>query len=155
MTRERLVVLSCACAAFAAGVAAGVAWQQSTSRPSRDSWIAHALDLTPEQRKQMREIWSGVVGVVQEHQREQRKAARQERDEAIRALFNEEQRKHYDEIMQKYADKSKALDESKSKAFEEAVARTKRILTEPQRKKYEELLKHKPHFGRPRRGRRP
>jgi hypothetical protein len=51
--------------------------------------------------------------------------------------------------MRKYSEKLAALEEGRKKAFEDAVERTKQILTESQRKKYEELLQERAgrHWG--------
>ncbi|MFH0965937.1 MAG: Spy/CpxP family protein refolding chaperone [Planctomycetota bacterium] len=140
MTKTKLMVLACFLAAFAAGAAAGVAWTRHSMRPPHGSWIEHALDLTPQQREQMRAIWSSMMSVSPQQRREQRLALQKERDAAVRALLDDEQGAKYDEVMKTYAEKLAAMDEAARKAFEEATQRTKEILTESQRKKYEELL---------------
>jgi Spy/CpxP family protein refolding chaperone len=144
MTKTKLIILVCFCAAFGAGVATGVALTRFSSEHRPGSWLDHELNLTPQQREQMRGIWSQVVSMPS--QREQRQALQKERDEAVQALMNESQKAQYDEVMKTYAAKLAALEESRKKAFEGAVERTKKILTEPQRKKYEELLQK--HGGR-------
>ena len=153
MTKTKLILLICFCAAFGAGVAAGVALMRSAPPAPHESWLAHELDLTPEQREQMHQIWSQVIGSQGPPPREQRQALQKERDEAVRGLLNEGQKAKYEEVMKKYAEKIAALEETRKKAFDEAVERTKKILTESQRKKYEELLKshagHHMGFGPP------
>lgn len=151
MTKAKLIVLACFCASFAAGVAAGLAWSRLAPKPHRDSWLARELDLTPQQREQMKRIWSSAMGTLRQQHREQRRAIRQERDKAIEAIFGREQKAQYEEVMKAYEDKSAELDAGRKKAFRDAVERTKQILTEPQRKKYEELMKRRP----PHRSRRP
>ena len=148
MTRTRLIVLGCFVAALAAGIAVGVAAGRFARRPRHASWLERRLDLTPDQREQMRQIWSGVMRRSGRQQREQREALRRERDEAVQALLTEEQKKQYEEAMQTYARKSEALAAERRKAFDEAVERTKQILTEPQREKYEELLKQRAGWSR-------
>ena len=128
-------MLACFCAAFAAGVAAGMAWSPFAEKRRHGSRIAQKLDLTREQR------------------RDQRRAIREERDEGIRALLNKEQKAKYEEVIRTYEEKTTGLDEAREKAFEDAVERTKQILTEDQRKKYEEMMKER--SSRRGRGRRP
>ena len=143
MTRARPIVILCFCVAFAAGIAAGVAYTRSRGRPPRGSRLAHELGLTPEQKEQMHQIWSGAMGSLRQKRREQRGTLRDERDKAIRDLLNEEQEAKYDAVLKAYDDKMSALSDQRRKAFDEAVDRTKRILTAPQRKKYEEMLKER------------
>jgi len=150
MTKTRLIVFVCFCAAFAAGAAVGTALTRSGAKPRRGSWLGRELNLTAEQKERMREIWSEAMGTSRRQQRERRRKIREERDEAIRGLLTDEQKAQYEEVMQRYAQRSSALDEARRKAFEKAVERTKEILTDSQRKKYEELLKRRPS----RRGRR-
>ena len=150
MSKTRLIVFVCFCAAFAAGVAVGVALMRAGAKPRRRSWLGRELNLTPKQKGRMREIWSEVMGSTRRQPREPRRKIREERDAAIQGLLTEEQKAQYEEVMQRYAQSSAALDEARRKAFEEAMERTKEILTDSQRKKYEELLKRRPS----RRGRR-
>ena len=143
MTKTKVIMLACFCAAFGAGVAVGVAGTRLAAEPGRRSWLGHELNLTPQQREQMRQIWSGVMSASWQKQHEERQALDRERDEAIRGLLTEEQKARYDEVMRKHAEKSAALEEARRKPFEEAVERTRQILTESQRKKYEELLQER------------
>ena len=141
MTKFKAVILVCFCLAFLAGVSTGLLWTRMSAKPRGRSWITRELDLTVEQREQMREIWSGVMGARRQQQREQRRAIREEREVAIQNLFSEEQKAQYEEAMRLYEEKSAALDAERNAAFDRAVEQTKAILTERQRTKYEELLK--------------
>ena len=126
---------------FAAGVAVGLVLAWSARASHRRSWLAGELDLTPQQREQMREIWSQPDQRAQMRSHfERSRAIREQRDEALRALLTEEQKARHDELLQEYEQQLNELNEERRKAFEEKVQRTKEILTEPQRKKYEELL---------------
>ena len=135
---------------FAAGVAVGLLLPRSARPRHRGSWLARELDLTPEQKEQMRKIWSepdqrsSMRGDL-----ERRRALREARDEAMRALLTEEQKARHDALVQEYEQKLAELYEERRKAFEERLERTKEILTESQRKKYEELMEK----GRGSRGR--
>ena len=152
MSRTRLFVLVCFCAAFLAGLSAGAVWTRFMVKPRRGSWITDKLDLAPDQREQMRQIWSVAMGDLRKRQREQQRTIREERDEAVRSLLNDKQKVQYQEVMNTYEEKSLALDAARKAAFEKAVEQTKLILTEPQRKKYEELFKERSPLGRRQQG---
>ncbi len=146
MTRIKGIMFLCFCIAFGAGVAAGVALTRPPAGPRHGSWLGRELNLTPAQEDQMHEIWSSIAGPQGQSNQpappphEQRRALQKERDEAVRALLNDEQKARYDELFAKCGEKLAALDETRKKAFDDAVERTKAILTEAQRKKYDELL---------------
>ena len=146
MTTTKLIVIVCFCAAFGAGLGTGVAVTRLGAPPRHGSWLEHELNLTPQQREQMHQIWSQVISPPGPQQREQRQALQKERDDAVRGLLKEDQKAPYEEVMKKYAEKLAVLEDVRKKAFDEAVERTKQILTESQRKKYEELLQK--HTGR-------
>lgn len=153
MSRTRIIVLVGFVAAFAAGVAVGLVMGRLTAwppggRPHGPSWLAHELNLSPEQQKQMREIWSEVMDNSWEKQREQMDALKRQRDDGVRALLTDPQKAEYEKVMKEYSEKSAAMATARDKVFEEAVERTKRILTESQRKKYDELLKRRGEWGR-------
>jgi len=155
MNKTKIIVTACACVVFAAGVVAGVAGSESLKsrkiqddaadferepRPPRSS-LRHELNLTPEQHKQMQEIWSDAVKKTGADYHEQMEALRQQREQAVRDLLTEEQMLGYEELRQEHFRKIAELSAARKDAFAEAVERTKEILTEEQREKYEELLK--------------
>jgi len=155
MTRTRLLLTVCFCAAFAAGVAAGLAWPRRHGRPPRGSLIANELGLTAKQREQMRRIWSEAMDALRGQHSKQRRELREARDAAVVGLLTEEQKERYHKILSDYEADMEAIGKARKAAFEDAVKRTKEILTEPQRKKYEEMLKKRSsgrrHWGRRRR----
>ena len=61
--------------------------------------------------------------------------------------MNDEQKTQYAEITQAYQHKSEEASQEFKKAIDETVERTKQILTEPQRAKYDELLKKRAETG--------
>jgi len=143
MTRTKLILFACFCAVFAAGAAAGIAVGHVATRPRPGSWLGHELNLTAEQREQMRQIWSSAMKGSPQQDRERREALRKERDDAVKALLTDEQKAHYEKVMQTYSQQTAAMEAERRKAFEEAVERTKQILTESQRKKYEQMLQER------------
>lgn len=126
---------------FAAGTCVGLlAGRPGDRRERRRSWLSDELDLTTEQREQMRQIWSDAMHTAGEGQSERTMALRKERDEAVQALLTDEQKAGYDKIMTEYATKLEELSQERRKRFKEAAEKTREILTEEQRKKYDELL---------------
>lgn len=155
MNKTRTMVLVCFLVAFAAGTAVGLLIGRSRRGPRDRSRLTRELNLTPAQRKQMRKIWSDVMSAGWRQRRERSDALQKERDEAVKALLSEEQKAQYEEVMQGYSRKIADAAEERGKIFQTAVERTKQILTDAQRKKYEELLEKRPEMGpRHRRGNR-
>ena len=147
MTKTKILLVLVFLVTFAAGAVAGRLSAQSGHRPPGRSFLAAELNLTSEQREQMHNIWSEVMGEGGRRQWEQRRLLGQERDQAIAALMTPEQKPQYDKILQDYARKVEELSQERKKAFDQAVERTKQILTPEQAAKYEELLKKAPDRG--------
>jgi len=158
MRKKRIEILLIVVAALAmsAGVVAGLlasrlpsaAGPQSpaTSNPtvpppaSFERTLADELALRENQREQMREIWEGVRGTVHATF-DDAQNLQKERDEALVALLNDEQRVKFAKISQDYANRFNALTKKRDATFEDAVAKTKNILDPEQRAKYEEILR--------------
>ena len=154
MSKTKAILLFCFASVFAAGVLVGAVARRATApRRERHSWLSQELDLTPDQRDQMRDIWSDAMRGSREQQHQERRALREKRDQALQDLLSDEQKAEYEKILLKYEEGTKALDEVRKAAFDDAVQRTKAILNEEQRAKYEEMLKRGPrerHGGAPR-----
>jgi Spy/CpxP family protein refolding chaperone len=144
MTKTKTLLVAVFLVTFAAGAAAGRLLWQSGHHRGGPSFLATELNLTAEQRDQMHNIWTEVMGEGGRRQWEQRKALGQERDQAIAALMTPEQKPLYEKILQDYARKVDELSQERKKAFDQAVERTMLILTPEQAAKYEELLKNMP-----------
>lgn len=145
MTRA-IIVIGFLCA-FAAGFALNLGWSSHPprdadrgNRPDRGSWLAEQLDLTDEQQEQMKEIWSDTARRGNRQQWEQRRKLREERDQAIAALIDDENRPAYERILAEYEEKTDALHAQWRQSFEQAVERTKALLSDEQRRKYDEIL---------------
>jgi Spy/CpxP family protein refolding chaperone len=124
--------------ALLAGTVMGVGLARQAQPTDRHSMLAQELGLSAAQSAQMKEIWSRVVQVGP-GARERSRELRRQRDEAIEKLIAPEQRAAYDRIKQDYTTAVAALDQERKEAFQEAVKKTNQILTEAQRKKYEEI----------------
>jgi len=149
MTKTKILLVVVFLVTFAAGAVAGRLSWQSEHRPPGPSFLAAELNLTNEQREQMHNIWTEVMGDGGRRQGDQRRVLGQERDQAIAALMAPEQKPQYEKILQDYTRKVDELSQERKKAFDQAVERTKQILTPDQAAKYEELLKKMPERGGP------
>jgi len=141
MTKIKAILVVSFLVTFAAGVATGLLIAHLPPRPRGPSWLESELNLTSQQREQMHNIWSEVMGATMGQRMEQGRALRQERDQAIVALLTDEQHPRYDAILKEYARKDGEMSEQRKQAFEEAIRRTKEILTPEQADKYDELMK--------------
>lgn len=152
MSRNRVLVVVCFLAAFAAGLAVGMVLARPAERPRHHSWLMSELKLTAQQRDQMGKIWSEVMEGSGRQHGDQRRAIAEERDKAIAGLLTGEQQPKYEQILQDHTRKLGELAQQRKAAFDQAVERTKQILTAEQAKLYDELLKKQRErgFGGPR-----
>lgn len=147
-----LLIVSLVCV-FAAGLALGFLLARWPREGRGRDWLEKRLDLSAEQRTQMREIWSEVARGDGRSGWEEMRELRRQQEQALMDLLTEEQRAEYERLEQEFERKMAEMSEQRRQAFERAVERTKQILTPAQRKKYEELLRHMRPDGR-RNGRR-
>ena len=129
--------------ALGAGTLLGLGWSRAGLHRDRHSWLADELHLSPQQQEQMKTIWS--QGMPRADFSDRRRAMQTERDAAIALLIPAEQKAAYEKIIADYNAQKEALDRQRSKAFQEMIDRTKQILTDTQRTKYEEMLKRDEH----------
>jgi hypothetical protein len=102
--------------------------------------LAEALQLSPDQSKKMQQIWEGVRETAGDCLL-QAQALQHDREQAMVALLTNEQRVRYDKLNADFNAKIEALKARREKTFQQAVDQTRTILTEPQRAKYEKLLR--------------
>lgn len=142
MTRTRVIVLVVFVAAFAAGVATGLVLRPAHPRPPErgPSWLVAELSLTPAQQEEMLKIWGNVGRSGWQEENEKRQALQKQRDEAIRNLVPKAAQAEFDKANETYAKRSAELGELRRQRFDAAVAKTKAILTDEQRAKYETIL---------------
>ena len=138
--------------AMAAGVVAGIlaarlpaahsAATDSTD-PAGTADAAPPLDelhLGPDQREAMRRIWEGVRDQARDYLGDAQ-AAQKERDQRVIGLLKGEQIERYKQIVGEYEEKVAQLSRKREAAFQEAVARTKQVLNDSQRRTYERIIK--------------
>ena len=146
MIRLRLLLCACFLLAFGAGISVGRLWERSEA-PRDDGWLA-PLNLEPEQKKKIKEIWSEAMKTNSwQSQREKREAIQRERDDALKALILPEQTQRYEEIMRVGKEKLAAVALENKKLMDDAYERTKALLNEAQLVKYDEL-RQKRHHGK-------
>jgi Spy/CpxP family protein refolding chaperone len=161
-TRIEILLIALTVLALGAGLAAGLlaarlptaagssgdavtgAGGAATNQPADHGSLVDELGLTAQQRDQMREIWEGTRGRVHQVFEDAQQLQRQ-RDDAIVALLNDDQKAKFQKLSGDYADRFGALEKKRDQVFEEAVEKTKSILNDVQRQKYEQILRR--HVG--------
>jgi Spy/CpxP family protein refolding chaperone len=145
--------------ALAAGFAAGLAWRPPPVSPpeppprgnTRGGWIASELNLTDEQRQQMDAIWSSTARQAGRERWSKRDELRKQRDASIQALIPAEQMPQYDKAQADYRAAVDAMEAQWRAEFQQAVQKTREILNEEQRQKYDKIMAR--HAEGPRGGR--
>lgn len=152
-TRIEILLVGLTVLALSAGVVAGMlasrlpASGTHEAPPPGPMALADELDLTPAQRDQMRQIWEPIRGEIQDCFRAADDLQKQ-RDQQIMAILDDQQKGRFEKISTEFATKYQELENKREQTFQNAVERTKAILNETQRAKYEEILRdrfpHKP-----------
>jgi hypothetical protein len=143
MNHFKIIVFSVFALALGAGLVAGkLDWTGSSTAnaPPSASPLVTELGLTPGQCEQIRGIWEPLRQSARASQ-EEAKRLDQRRDLALQALLTPEQQEQYGKIKHKYDDRVLALQAKRNMDFRDAVDRTKQLLTDSQRQKYEQLIK--------------
>ncbi len=151
MNKTKLIILISFIVAFAAGISVGLVVGRTGKTSRGGSILTRELNLTSEQRDQMQKIWEETVGPIRRLQHEQRQKLQEEREEAILNLLSPEQREQFEKINEAHSLSMEKFAQHRKDLFNEAQEKTKKILSEDQQKKYEEILKDRG----PRRGRFP
>jgi Spy/CpxP family protein refolding chaperone len=139
MSRVKIIIMFAFVLAMFAGVAVGMLGARMPASREPRSWLADELNLSSDQRDQMRAVWQDVSKNRQTDW-ERRRALDKERTEAVLALLSDEQKARYDKINQDFTVKMQEMSKQREQAFADAQERTKAILTEEQRVKYEQLM---------------
>ena len=143
MNKAKTLIIAAFALVFVAGVPIGWALERTFDGSTGGSWLTRKLDLTLEQERQINGIWSEVTREPHAEGRAHMGRLSEERDNEIRALLSEEQEASFDRVLEKYQ-------QARSEYFRElrarndaAVEKTKAVLSEKQRQKYEALLDHR------------
>lgn len=140
MNKMRLLMVCLFAVALGTGLAVGMGYSHRPYPKDRESWLADQLKLSPEQSKQMKDIWSAMMGGPSRSFDKRHEFAK-ERDEAIFKLIPETAKPEYQKILERYNQQVAELSKERDAAFQAAVEKTKAILNETQRARYEEIMK--------------
>lgn len=101
--------------------------------------LSTELQLTKEQQSQIRVIWEQVQNLNQSSY-EDGQALDQWRNDQLVKLLNPDQLKEFQKINSEYQDRYTAMTAKRQRAFDDAVAKTKQLLNDQQRRQYEQIL---------------
>jgi hypothetical protein len=136
---------------FIAGLAVGrspggIPSLRAPKAEAQRSWLGNELRLTAPQQEQMKTIWSNPA-ITRPDLPKQFHDCDHQRDEAIQNLLSPEQKLQFEQIKRDHDAKVAALTADRNQAMRDAEDETRLMLSEDQRKKYDEILKaHGHHF---------
>jgi hypothetical protein len=102
--------------------------------------LVDELQLTSDQRERMQLIWEGVRASAHEVY-EDAQRLQKERDDALVALLNAEQKARFEQTSKEYARRFEELRGKRDKTFASGVEQTKKLLNEMQQRKCDAILK--------------
>jgi Spy/CpxP family protein refolding chaperone len=152
-TRMKLLVIGLTVLGLSAGVVAGmlVSRLPATAEPAgagphgppgMSPALVEQLQLTPQQQDEMKKIWEGVRGDVQQcFQRAQ--DLQKQRDDKILEMLTPEQKAQFEKISTDYAQRFDSVTQEREHAFQTAVDRTRSLLNDTQREKYDQIIKNR------------
>jgi len=140
-----IFALAAICLAFVSGVAVGVVGRRAFQSNRFHSVLVEELDLTPDQRHKIQQIWSKVADSHTPIPMSEIEKADAERWQAIDQLFTPEQRMQYARIQERLDARMQGLDQGNRERVARAQERTMQLLTPAQREKYERLLARPTH----------
>lgn len=130
---------------FVSGVAVGVVGRRAFQPNRFQSVLAEELDLTPDQRHEIQQIWSEVAEHHTPVPMPEIEKADAERWQAIDQLFTPQQRAQYAQIQRRFEARMQGLDQGNRERAARAEEQTRQLLTPAQREKYERLLARPTH----------
>ncbi|MBC8108357.1 MAG: Spy/CpxP family protein refolding chaperone [Anaerolineae bacterium] len=142
MSRLKMILTVAFVLAMGAGVAVGMFSARYPQSHQPRSWLGDELNLSPEQREQMRTIWQDV-SKNRPRDGDRRRALEKERNEAIVGLLNEEQKLKYEQINQQFVQRMQEQSQQREAAMQSAIERTMQMLTPEQRVKYEQIMQER------------
>ena len=140
--RRKLFIFALAaiCLVFVSGVGVGVVGRRAFQPIKFQSVLVEELDLTPDQRHKIQQIWSEVAEHHTPVPMSEIEKADAERWQAIDQLLMPQQRTQFAQIQQRFEDRMQGLDQGNRERVVRAEEQTKQLLTPAQREKYERLL---------------
>ena len=145
--RSKLLIFAVAaiCLVFVSGVAVGVVGRRAFQPKKFQSVLVEELDLTPDQRHKIQQIWSEVAEHHTPVPMSEIEKADAARWQAIDELLTPEQRSQYARIQQRFEDRMQGLDSGNRSRVAAAEEQTRQLLTPAQREKYERFLARPTH----------
>jgi hypothetical protein len=145
--RRKLFIFALAaiCLVFVSGVGVGVVGRRAFQPNKFQSVLVEELDLTPDQRHTIQQIWSKVAENHSPVPMSEIEKADAERWQAIDQLFTPQQRTQYAQIQQRFEARMQGLDQGNRARVARAEEQTRQLLTPAQREKYERLLARPTH----------
>ena len=150
-TRIEILLIGLTVLALSAGVVAGMLATRlpvttTAAGPGPGDALCDQLQLDAHQREQMREIWEGVKSKARDSYNDAQDLQHQ-RDQAILGMLSDEQKAKFEKLSKDFADRYASLADARKKIFDEAVEKTRKMLTDQQRKQYDEILRDRMGHG--------
>jgi Spy/CpxP family protein refolding chaperone len=146
MTKPALIIVLMFVLALGAGVVAGKLSTRvlpSVAVPvERPVGSLSDLNLTGDQRAQMKRIWEDVRDTAHDCEREKENIRRTHEANVV-ALLSEAQREKYQNMTNEANAAGRKIDARRQTAFDDAVAKTMGILNEQQRLAYRQILQER------------
>lgn len=149
--KATIALLAVAVLALGAGVVAGTLGKRvmsldaaassggSSGLATGGSTLSQELGLSDAQRDRMQQIWEGVRDTAHDCQ-EQAQQLQKQRDDAVFAMLTEDQKAKYTRITTECVGKIGLLNSRREAAFGKAVEATKSMLSDSQRRVYEQMI---------------
>ena len=140
--RRRLLffALAAICLVFVSGVAVGVVGRRALRPIKYHSVLVEELDLTPDQRYKLQQIWGDVARNRTRVPVEELQKVDDERWRAIERMLTPEQRAEYEQIQEQFEARMRDLEPGNRERVAAAEEQTRQVLTPAQREKYDQLL---------------
>jgi hypothetical protein len=142
MTRTKWIILVACVLSMGAGVEVGMLRARTQSPPagSKASMLIEELQLTPQQQQEMEKIWKELVSTRGREFAEQMRKLQEQREAAIAGLLDEGQTQKYQEINLAFMEKAKDLWKRAEQEFNAAAEKTRLLLNETQRERYDVMM---------------
>jgi uncharacterized membrane protein len=146
-TKTKTIIAIGFVAALLGGTAAGVLLSRYVQPAPPEVAPANAplsaeLQLSADQQAHIRQIWENVQ-TLNQGSYEAGQMLNHWRDDEVMKLLSDDQKKEFEKINGQYQERYTAMTAKRELAFKDAVARTKHLLNEDQRRRYEQILAKK------------
>jgi cell division protein ZapA (FtsZ GTPase activity inhibitor) len=156
MKKTKIIIFITFVLAMGAGVAVGMLGARTV--PARvppgdpQSWLVSELQLSPDQQVKMKQIWQEMLQDKGRQYGEEMRQLQQQRDAAIAALMTPDQKEQYTKINQDFAARTREVWQRMERDFSAAADRTKQILDDRQKEKFQAMMdkfraQHRPPDG--------